>query len=74
MRWAGHAVRKGERSGVHVRLGLQSQKERDHLEDIDKGGRVILILRRSAMYWIDLTQDKEQWRAIVITVTNFWFP
>jgi hypothetical protein len=64
----------GGRYGMHVGLGLQSQKERDHLKDLDKSRRAILILRYSAMDWIDLTQARDQWKAIVITVTNFWFP
>jgi hypothetical protein len=26
------------------------------------------------MDWIDLAQDKDQWRALVGTVMNFWVP
>jgi hypothetical protein len=26
------------------------------------------------MDWIDLAQDKEQWRALVNTVMNLWVP
>jgi hypothetical protein len=43
----------------------ESQKERDHLEDLDVGGRIILkrILRQRSlggMIWIDLAQDRDQ--------------
>jgi hypothetical protein len=26
------------------------------------------------MDWIDLAKDRDQWRALVNTVMNFWFP
>jgi hypothetical protein len=26
------------------------------------------------MYWIDLVQDRNQWRALVNTVMNLWVP
>jgi hypothetical protein len=26
------------------------------------------------MYWIDLAQDKDQWRVLVKTVMNLWVP
>jgi hypothetical protein len=26
------------------------------------------------MDWIDLAQDRDQWRALVITVMNLWVP
>jgi hypothetical protein len=26
------------------------------------------------MDWIDLTQDRDQWRALVNTVMNLWIP
>jgi hypothetical protein len=27
-----------------------------------------------SMDWIDLVQDRDQWRALVIAVMNFWVP
>jgi hypothetical protein len=41
MRWAEHVVRMGER-GMHVEYWWESQKERDHYEDQDVGGRTML--------------------------------
>jgi hypothetical protein len=47
MRWAGHVACMGRR-GMHIGFLWQSQKERDHYEDLDVGGRIILkwILER----------------------------
>jgi hypothetical protein len=41
MRWAGHVARRGRRE---MRIGYwwESQKERDHKEDQDVGGWIIL--------------------------------
>jgi hypothetical protein len=47
-------------------------KERDHLE-----GRIILrwIFRKwDGMYWTDLAQDRERWRALVNVVMNLKVP
>jgi hypothetical protein len=41
MRWTGHVARMG-RIGRHVGFWWKSQKERDHYEDLDAGGRIIL--------------------------------
>jgi hypothetical protein len=30
------------RRGMHIRFWYESQKERDHWEDLDVGGRIIL--------------------------------
>jgi hypothetical protein len=41
MRWAGHVARMWENRNV-CRILMGSQKEREHYEDLDVGGRVIL--------------------------------
>jgi hypothetical protein len=47
MRWAGHVARIGERR-THIGYWSESQRERDHYEDQDVGGWLILrwILER----------------------------
>jgi hypothetical protein len=47
MRWARHVARMGRR-GMHIRYWWESRKERDHYEDQDVGGWIILkwILER----------------------------
>jgi hypothetical protein len=44
---AGNVTRTG-RSGMHIGFWWKNQKERDHQEDLDVGGRIILkwILER----------------------------
>jgi hypothetical protein len=41
MIWAGDVARMGRR-GVHIGFWWERQKERDHQEDIDIGGKMIL--------------------------------
>jgi hypothetical protein len=55
------------RRGMHIGYWWESQKERDYPEDQD-GGRwriLKLILGWDDMDWINLAQDKDQWRALV---------
>jgi hypothetical protein len=41
MRWAGHVARMGKR-GMRIGFWLESHMERDHTDDLDIGGRIIL--------------------------------
>jgi hypothetical protein len=43
IRWAGHVARRGTR-GIRIVFWWESRKERDHYEDLDAGGRIILKL------------------------------
>jgi hypothetical protein len=60
MRWAGHALRFGTRSGAY-RVWVGKPRKRGHFEDIDIDGRLILKYIFSKLYesveWIDLVQD-----------------
>jgi hypothetical protein len=53
----------------------ESQKERDHWEDQYVGGWTDLReIGWDGMDWIDLAQDRVQWRALVNTVMNLRVP
>jgi len=67
----------GGRRGVYrVLVGKPGGK--NHLEDPGVDGRIILkwIIRKweGGMDWIDLTQDRDRWRALVNAVMNLRVP
>jgi hypothetical protein len=70
---AGHVARVRKRRRV-CRALVGKPEGRDHLEDPDLDGRVILrgIFRKcnGGMGWIDVAQDRDRWRALVKTVMN----
>jgi hypothetical protein len=64
-----------------MRIGYcwESQKERDNWEDQYVGGWTILKMDLGEIGWdgrdwIELAQDRNQWRALVNTVMNFRVP
>jgi hypothetical protein len=72
MRWAGKIVRTTEKRNVFTALVRKIERNR-RLEDRYVDGRIILIfiLRIwDGLDWIDLSQDRDQWRALVNTVMN----
>jgi hypothetical protein len=53
-----------------IRHWWESQKEGDYWEDKDVSRRIILkwilkVIRWVDMDWIDLPQDRHQWRAVM---------
>jgi hypothetical protein len=71
MRWAGHVARMGRR-GMHVGYWWESQKRplgrprRRWVDTIKMDFRY----DGGGMDWIDLDQDRDQWRALVNMVMN----
>jgi hypothetical protein len=53
-------------------------KGRDHAEDLDINGKIILEwilekLGRENVDWIHLSQDRDHWQTPVNTVMKLWF-
>jgi hypothetical protein len=48
--------------GMHIGFWWESQKERDHWEDLDVGGMDLREIGWGGMDWIHLAQDRDQWR------------
>jgi hypothetical protein len=63
------------RKGLHRWLCWGNVKERNHLQDLDVDGRIILkcILKKQAgMVWTEsvFSDDRVKWQTVVITVMN----
>ena len=73
IRWAGHVARMG-RGDVHTGFWWENLRESDHLEDTGVYGRIILrwIFREwvGGMGWIDQSQDRDMWWALVNAVMS----
>jgi hypothetical protein len=63
---------------VHTGFWWGDLRAGDHLGDPDVDGRIILkwIFKKcdGGMHWIDPTQDRDKWRALVNAVMNFRVP
>jgi hypothetical protein len=65
------------RRGMHIGFWWESQKERDNWEILDVGERIILkyiLTGWGSMDWIDLGQDRDQWRALLNMIMNLRVP
>jgi hypothetical protein len=76
MRWAGHVARMGEKNnacrifvGKPERKGPLGRQGRSWVDNVK------MDLREAGsgdMDWIDVTQKRDQWRALVNAVMNLW--
>ena len=77
MRWPGHVARMGEWRGVHSVLVGKPEGKRPlgrpkcRWEDNIK---MDLVVGGSCGDWMELSQDRDRWRALVSTVRNLQFP
>jgi hypothetical protein len=67
-----------EKAEVHSGFWWEDLMEKEQLEDLSLDGRIILRLAfkkwDGGVDWIDLSQDKDRWRALVYAVMNLRFP
>jgi hypothetical protein len=60
------------RNGYRVVVGKREGRVRRRLDDNIKMN--LIELGWGGMYWIDLVQDRDQWKALVNTVMNLRVP
>jgi hypothetical protein len=76
MRWAGHVARMGEkRNGYRILVGKPEGKRPRRRSRRRWEDNIRIDLREigyGGMDWIDLAQDRDQWRALVNLVMNLW--
>jgi hypothetical protein len=78
IRWAGHVARMGEkRNAYRILVGKPEGKRppgRPRRSSVDNIRMYLREIRWGSMDWIDLAQDRDQWRALVNTVMNLRVP
>jgi hypothetical protein len=78
MRWAGHVARMGEERGVHrVLVGKPEEKsplERPRRRWEDNIKMDVQEVGGGCGNWMELAQDRDEWRALVSTVKNLRVP
>jgi hypothetical protein len=78
MKWAGHVARMGEkRNAYRVLVGKPEGKsplEKPRRRSMDNIKMDLRVIGWGGMDWIDLAQDRDQWRTLVNTVKNLWVP
>jgi hypothetical protein len=78
MRWAGHVARIEEkRNAYRILVGNPERKRplgRPRRRWVDNIKMDLREIGWDGMDWIDLTQDRDQWRALVRAVMNLRVP
>jgi hypothetical protein len=78
IRWAGHAVRMGEKMNAYrILVGKPEGKRPLGRPRRWLVGNIKMGLRDAewdGVDWIDMAQDRDQWRALVNTILNFRVP
>jgi hypothetical protein len=78
MRWAGHVARMGEkRNACRILVGKPEEKRalgRPRRRWVDNTKVDLREIGWDGMEWIDLAQNRDQWRALVNTAMNLRVP
>jgi hypothetical protein len=78
MRWEGHVARMGEkRNACRILVGKPKGKRplgRPRRRWVDNIEIYLREIGWDDIDWIDLTQDRDQWRTLVNTVMNLQVP
>jgi hypothetical protein len=78
MRWAGHVARMGKkRNSYRLLVGKSEGKRplgRPRLTCVDNVKMDLREIGCGGMDWIDLAQDRDQWRVLLNTVMNLQVP
>jgi hypothetical protein len=78
MRWVGYVARMGETRNAYRILVVNPEGKRllgrPRRRWVDNIKMDLRDIGWDGMDWIDLAQDRHQWRALVNTVMNLWVP
>jgi hypothetical protein len=78
MRWAGHVARMGEtRNAYRILVGKPGGKRplgRPRRRWVDNIKMDLREIAEDGMDWIELAQDRDQWRALLNTLMNIRVP
>jgi hypothetical protein len=74
MRWAGHVARMGEKKNAYWILAGKPEGKRQRGRWVDNIKMNLKEIGWDEIDWIDMAQDRDQWRALVYMVLNLRVP
>jgi hypothetical protein len=74
MRWAGHVARMGEKRNAYKIFVGKRPLDRPRRSWVDSIRLDFGEIAWDGVYWIDVAQDRDQWKALVSTVMNLRVP